>query len=132
MDSDGSHIELELLTLFFTYMRPLIEQGYVYRAVTPLYIVRDGKKEHYFWTEKDYQDWRSNKGRGDVTRCKGLGELNARDLKAVCFENQRYKRITVSDAKKAEELLNILMGSSADLRKQYIYDNAERLGFNFV
>lgn len=63
---------------------------------------------------------------------KYVGELNAKDLKAVCFENQRYKRITISDAEKVEKLLNVLMGGSADARKQYIYDNAERLGFNFV
>lgn len=131
-DSDGEHIELELITLCFTYMRPLIEAGKLYRAVTPLYIIRDGKKEFYCWTEEEYQKWRSTNGRGDVTRAKGLGELNAKDLRAVCFENQRYKRITISDAKKAEELLNILMGSSAEARKQYIYNNAERLGFNFV
>ena len=130
-DSDGAHIELELLTLFFTYMRPLLELGYIYRAVTPLYIIRDGKKETYCWTEEEYQAKR-HALKGDVTRCKGLGELNAQDLKAVCFENQRYKRITLGDAQKATELLQILMGSSADLRKQYIYDNAERLGFNFV
>lgn len=131
-DSDGEHIELELITLCFTYMRPLIEAGKLYRAVTPLYIIRDGKKEFYCWTEEEYQEWRKLGKKGDVTRAKGLGELNAKDLKAVCFENQRYKRITINDAKKAEELLNILMGSSAEARKQYIYNNAERLGFNFV
>lgn len=130
-DSDGEHIELELITLFFTYMRPLIETGHLYRAVTPLYIVRTGKKELYHWTEEEHQAWKKVDGKGEVTRCKGLGELNAKDLKTVCFENQRYKRITISDAAKAEQLLNILMGGSADARKQYIYDNAERLGFNF-
>lgn len=130
-DSDGAHIELELLTLFFSYMRPLIELGYVYRAVTPLYIIRNGKKEIYCWTEEEYQSKRSTL-KGDIVRCKGLGELNAMDLKAVCFENQRYKRIDVADAQAAEQLLQILMGGSADARKQYIYDNAERLGFNFV
>lgn len=129
-DSDGEHIELELMTLFFTYMRPLIETGHLYRAVTPLYIIRDNKKETYCWTEEEYQAIRKTI-KGDVVRCKGLGELNSHDLKAVCFDNQRYKRITISDAEKAEQLLNILMGGSADARKQYIYDNAERLGFNF-
>lgn len=69
-DSDGEHIELELVTLFFTYMRPLIEAGKLYRAVTPLYIIRDGKKESYCWTEEEYQEWRKT-GRGEVTRAKG-------------------------------------------------------------
>lgn len=131
-DSDGEHIELELMTLFFTYMRPLVETGKLYRAVTPLYIIRNGKTESYCWSEDEYQEWRKLGRKGEVTRAKGLGELNAKDLKKVCFENQRYKRITISDTKKAEELLNILMGSSAEARKQYIYNNAERLGFNFV
>ena len=130
-DSDGEHIELELITLFFTYMRPLIETGHLYRAITPLYIVRDSKKEFYHWTEEEHQAWKASGGKGEVTRAKGLGELNAKDLKSVCFDNQRYKRITISDAEAAEKLLNILMGGSADARKQYIYDNAERLGFNF-
>lgn len=130
-DSDGEHIELELITLFFTYMRPLIETGHLYRAVTPLYIIRDSKKEFYHWTEEEHQAWKAAGGKGEVTRAKGLGELNAKDLKAVCFDNQRYKRITISDAEAAEKLLNVLMGGSADARKQYIYDNAERLGFNF-
>ena len=112
-------------------MRPLIESGHVYRAVTPLYLIRDGKKETYCWTEDEYQEWKKNNGKGEVTRAKGLGALEAKDLKAICFDNQRYKRITISDAKKAETLLNVLMGGSADARKQYIYENAERLGFNF-
>lgn len=112
-------------------MRPLIEAGKLYRAVTPLYIIRNGSTESYCWTEEEYQQWRNLGKKGEVTRAKGLGELNAKDLKTVCFENQRYKRINISDAKKAEELLDILMGSSADARKQYIYDNSTDLGFNF-
>ncbi len=62
---------------------------------------------------------------------KHVGELNAADLKKVCFENERFKRITISDAKKTTDLLNILMGPSADLRKRYIYENAKHFGFNF-
>ena len=70
-DSDGEHIELELMTLFFTYMRPLIETGHLYRAITPLYIVRTAKKELYHWTEEEHQAWRKTDGKGEVTRCKG-------------------------------------------------------------
>lgn len=129
-DSDGDDIALLLTTFFFTYMRPLVEAGKLYRAITPLYICRKGKEEKYFWTEKEYQSF--NNSGWSVLRAKGLGELNPIDLHKVCFENQRFKRITVSDAAATTNLLNILQGSSAELRKQYIYDHAEHLGFNFT
>ena len=131
-DSDGAHIELEIITMAYEYMRPMITAGKLYRAVTPLYIVRNGSKETYFYNEEEFQAWRTSGGKGDVLRAKGLGELEAPDLKKVCFENQRYKRITISDAEATAKLLNTLMGGDVDPRKQYIYDNAERLGFNFV
>lgn len=131
-DADGFSIELLLITFFYTYMRPLIEHGKLYRAVTPLYIVRKGKEEKYFYTEDEITKWKVTAGPGwDILRAKGLGELNATDLKKVCFENERFKRITISDAQKTTDLLNTLMGPSADLRKKYIYENATRLGFNF-
>lgn len=63
---------------------------------------------------------------------KYVGEVSAQTLKEICFDNQRYKRITVKDANAAQELLNVLEGSAVQPRKQFIYDNAEKLGFNFV
>ena len=131
-DSDGASIELLLTTFFFTYMRPLVEAGKLYRAVTPLYIVHTKKEDLYFFTEEEMEEYRtSHKSGYEVTRAKGLGELDAAELHAVCFEHQRFKRITVSDAKKADELLEILMGQAVEPRKQYIYDNATTLGFEF-
>lgn len=131
-DSDGADIELLLITFFFTYMRPLVLEGKLYRAVTPLYIVRNGKQELYFYTEEEMETFKSTHKSGyDILRAKGLGELNAEDLHKVCFENQRFKRITVADAEKAKELLNVLQGQAVAPRKQFIYDNAERLGFEF-
>lgn len=131
-DADGFSIELLLITFFYTFMRPLVEAGKLYRAVTPLYILRKGKEEKYFYTEEEMDKWRQTGATGwDTLRAKGLGELNATDLKKVCFENERFKRITISDAKKTNDLLNTLMGPSADLRKRYIYKNATQLGFNF-
>lgn len=133
MDSDGAAIELLLITFFFTYMRPLVEAGKLYRAVTPLYIVKKGKEQLYFYTEEEMDKWKSLKKTGyEITRAKGLGELDASVLKEICFENQRYKRITVSDATATEKLLDILEGPAVNPRKQYIYDNATTLGFNFV
>lgn len=130
-DSDGLAIELLLLAFFYTYMRPLVEAGKLYRAVTPLYIVRKGKEELYFFTEKEMEDWKKQGKSGyEILRAKGLGELDPKDLQKVCFINERYKRITISDIEKTTELLNILEGPNVAPRKQYIYDNAHRLGFN--
>lgn len=131
-DSDGADIELMLITFFYTFMRPLVEAGKLYRAVTPLYIIRQKGKEYYCYSDNELEEWKKNhSGNYDLLRAKGLGELNPEDLQKVCFMNERYKRITISDAKATTELLEILMGSAVEPRKQYIYDNAEELGFNF-
>ena len=131
-DSDGADIELLLITFFFTYMRPLVEAGKLYRAVTPLYIIKQGKQEHYIYTEEEYSNWKKTNGNpSEVLRAKGLGELDAPTLHKVCFEQQRFKRITVSDIEKTVNLLEILQGKAVEPRKKYIYDNAEHLGFNF-
>lgn len=131
-DSDGADIELLLITFFYTYMRPLVEAGKLYRAVTPLYIIRQKGKEYYCYSEDELTEWKnSHSGSYDLLRAKGLGELNPENLQKVCFMNERYKRISISDAEKTTELLNILMGSAVEPRKQYIYDNANELGFNF-
>lgn len=131
-DADGMDIELLLTTFFYTYMRPLVEAGKLYRAVTPLYIVRKGKEELYFYSEEEMDEWKNTHKSGyDILRAKGLGELNAEDLQRVCFKNERFKRITVSDAKATTELLNILQGPNVEPRKKFIYENATQLGFNF-
>ena len=131
-DSDGADIELLLITFFYTYMRPLVEAGKLYRAVTPLYIIRQKGKEYYCYSEDELTEWKnSHSGSYDLLRAKGLGELNPEDLQKVCFMNERYKRIFISDAEKTTELLNVLMDSAVEPRKQYIYDNANELGFNF-
>ena len=132
-DSDGMAIELLLITFFFTYMRPLVEAGKLYRAVTPLYIITTKKEKIYCYSEQEFEDWKNNtKEKYEVAHCKGLGEVNAEVLKDICFEHQRYKRITVSDALATKNLLEILEGSAVLPRKQFIYDNANKLGFNFV
>ena len=132
-DADGMDIALLLTTFFFTYMRPLVEAGKLYRAVTPLYIITSKKGKEYCYTEDELETWKQNNKdiKYELAHCKGLGEVSAEVLHEICFENQRFKRITVSDCKKTEELLNILQGPSANLRKQYIYNNATNLGFNF-
>lgn len=132
-DSDGAAIELLLITFFYTYMRPLVEAGKLYRAMTPLYIIKQKDKEYFCYSEKELDDWKaSHTGSYDLLRAKGLGELDAATLKEICFDNQRYKRLTVSDAEATAKLLDILEGPNVNPRKQYIYENATTLGFNFV
>lgn len=131
-DADGMNIELLLVTFFYTYMRELVLNGRLYRAVTPLYIIRQKGKEYYCYSDEELEQWKdSHKGNCDILRAKGLGELNPADLQKVCFEDERYKRITISNAEKTTELLEILMGTAVEPRKQYIFDNAKELGFNF-
>jgi len=131
-DSDGADIELMLITFFYTYMRPLVEAGKLYRAVTPLYIIRQKGNEYYCYSDNEHEEWKkTHTGSYDLLRAKGLGELNPEDLQKVCFKNERFKRITISDAEQTAKLLDVLMGSAVEPRKQYIYDNAETLGFNF-
>jgi DNA gyrase/topoisomerase IV subunit B len=133
-DSDGADIELLLITFFYTFMRPMVESGKLYRAVTPLYIIETSKEKVYCYSEKELDDWRSKNTnlKYSLMHCKGLGELDAQVLKEICFENQRFKRITVSDAVAAENLLEVLQGKLVTPRKQFIYDNATQLGFNFT
>ena len=131
-DSDGLDIELLLITFFFAYMRPLIEAGKLYRAVTPLYIIKNGKEKVYIYSEDEFVEWKSKHGNPtEILRAKGLGELDATVLHEVCFENQRFRRITISDVDQAAALLDILQGKAVEPRKKYIYENAEHLGFNF-
>lgn len=132
-DSDGSDIELLLITFFFTYMRPLVEAGKLYRAVTPLYIIEKGKEKTYCYTEEELTEWKEKNphAKYDLMHCKGLGEVSPAVLKEICFDNQRFKRITVSDCKKTTDLLEILQGPNVQNRKDYIYKHADRLGFEF-
>ena len=131
-DSDGQSIELLLITFFFRYMRPLIEAGKLYRAVTPLYIANYKNKDHYVYTEEELAEFRKDKNeKFSLQHIKGLGELDPQDLKKVCFDNELYKRINISDIKKAEQLLQTLMGKEVAPRKEYIYTYAKDIGFEF-
>lgn len=132
-DSDGADIELLLITFFYTYMRPLVEAGKLYRAVTPLYIVTTKKDKYYCYTEEELAEWKSQHNESyELTHCKGLGEINASVLKEICFDHQRFKRITISDIEGATKILEVLQGQAVAPRKQFIYDNATKLGFNFM
>lgn len=111
-------------------MRPLVEAGKLYRGAAPLYTVKIGKEEQYFYTDKAYQTWLStNTKKFSVLRGKGVGELEAQDLNRLCFASERFKRLSVDDLKATNDLLNIFLGTDVSKRKSYIYNNATEIGF---
>ena len=132
-DVDGSHIRTLLLTFFFRYMRPLIEHGYVYAAVPPLYKLTRGKTSRvaYSDTERDRISAEMRAGNPnakiEINRFKGLGEMDAHELWDTTMnpETRTLKRIELEDAVKADEIFTILMGEKVEPRKEFIEQNAK-------
>ncbi len=126
-DVDGSHIRILLLTFFFRYMKPLIEEGHVYIAQPPLYKITKGKQEHYFYTEEDKEEFLKENERCDIQRYKGLGEMDAEQLWETTMnpETRTLRRVTVQDAIEADANFTLLMGEQPELRRKFIEDNAK-------
>ena len=132
-DVDGSHIRTLLLTFFFRYMRPLIENGYVYSAVPPLYKLTRGKTTRVAYSDPE-RDWVSAELRSDnpnakvdINRFKGLGEMDPHELWETTMdpEKRSLRRITLDDAVAADQIFTILMGEQVEPRKQWIEQNAK-------
>lgn len=128
-DVDGSHIRILMLTFFFRFMRPLIENGHVYIAQPPLYKLSKGKQEYYFYDDEALNNFYEENGRKgwDLQRYKGLGEMNPDQLFDTTMDpkTRTLLKVTMEDAIAADELFTILMGEQPELRRQFIEENAK-------
>ncbi|MBK0403866.1 DNA topoisomerase (ATP-hydrolyzing) subunit B [Adhaeribacter sp. BT258] len=132
-DIDGSHIRTLILTFFFRYMRELIENGYIYIALPPLYLVKKGKEERYCWTEQDREEAVKELAKGGredtvgIQRYKGLGEMNPEQLWETTMrpDTRSLKQVNIESAAQADHLFSMLMGDEVAPRRDFIEKNAK-------
>ena len=127
-DVDGSHIDCLLLTFFYRFMRPLIEAGYVYLALPPLYKVKKGKSERYVYNDEELKKVLAEIGEDGVTiqRYKGLGEMNPGQLweSTMNPDTRILYKVKIEDCMEADKIFTILMGTEVEARREFIEKNA--------
>ena len=131
-DVDGSHISTLILTFFFRYMRDLVENGYIYIATPPLYLVKKGKDQRYCWNDEERDANIADMAKGKessvgIQRYKGLGEMNASQLWDTTMqpENRTLRRVTIDSAAEADRVFSMLMGDEVPPRRDFIERNAK-------
>ena len=126
-DVDGSHIETLILTFFFRYMRELIENGHVFIATPPLYLIKKGSKKRYAWNDKERDEIiESMKGGASIQRYKGLGEMNAEQLWDTTMnpEFRTLRQVSIENATESDRIFSMLMGDEVPPRREFIEKNA--------
>jgi DNA gyrase subunit B len=130
-DVDGAHIRTLLLTFFYRYMTPLIENGHVYIGMPPLFLAKKGKKLQYCYSEQDLDAFLEANGRQGVLiqRYKGLGEMNAEQLAETTMdpESRTILRVNIEDAVAADEIFSTLMGDKVEPRREFIQNHAREV-----
>ncbi len=127
-DVDGAHIRILLLTFLFRYMRPLIEEGYVYIAQPPLYGLKRGKEIKYFYNDTELEEFmKETDQKWSIQRYKGLGEMDPEQLwyTTMSIEHRTILKVTMEDALLADEIFSDLMGDNVEARREFIHENAQ-------